>query len=370
MKILQITLSLGGGGAERIAVSLCNKFAAHMDDEVILVSILDDSEPRNIFYLNDLSLRVRYINLHCKTGLQLKAIRGIYGIIRREHPDVVHTHYSVPLLLLPTLLIPDVCYFHTIHNMSERIVENSGFVKRMMMNYLFKRKKIIPITISETCSRSYHDTYKIYNDICIPNGSEPLHITEEVESVKREIERLKHNSDTIVFIHVARHHPQKNHERLFRTFLHFEKEGERCILIVLGEHYDSWKEKLKDSKIIFLIGAKKNVGDYMAQADFFVLSSDYEGLPMTLLEAMSMGVIPISTPAGGVVDVVEDGVTGYLSDDFDDEAFCRKVKQAINEKGKIPHERIRQHYEKNFSMEVCAEKYYDTYKKALATCRM
>ena len=43
MKILQLALSLGAGGAERIAVSLCNRFAANADNEVILVSILDDS---------------------------------------------------------------------------------------------------------------------------------------------------------------------------------------------------------------------------------------------------------------------------------------------------------------------------------------
>jgi glycosyltransferase involved in cell wall biosynthesis len=103
----------------------------------------------------------------------------------------------------------------------------------------------------------------------------------------------------------------------------------------------------------------------MKQADFFVLSSDYEGLPMTMLEAMSMGVVPISTPAGGVVDVVEDDVTGYLTDSFDDEEFYRRVRQAISEKGRIPRERIRKHYEQHFSMETCAAKYYEAYKTAL-----
>ena len=365
MKILHITLSLGGGGAERVAVSLCNRFAAHVDDEVILLSILDDSDPRNVFYLKDLSPKVRLINLHCKTGLQIKSIKGVYQTIKCEHPDVVHTHFAVSLNLLPSILIPNVCYFHTIHTLPLKVVTNTGFLKRMIMNHLFKNNKVKPITISEKCHQSYNNIYKIDNDICIPNGSEPLSITDEAESVKGEVEGYKQNPDATVFIHVARHHPDKNHDKLFRTFLRLEKEGYRCILIVLGDHYDSWKEKLKDSKCIFLLGAKKNVGDYMAQADFYVLSSDYEGLPMTLLEAMSMGVVPVSTPAGGVVDVVEDGVTGYLTKDFDDEEFYRKVKQAMNEKGNISPERIRQYYERNFSMEVCAEKYYDTYKKAL-----
>lgn len=361
MKILQLALSLGAGGAERIAVSLCNRFSANADNEVILVSILDDSVPRNIHYLKDLSPNVRFVNLHCKTGLQIKAIWRVYRTIKRERPDVVHCHTHPMLLLFPTLFLHRVGYVHTIHNMSEKIVARSGFIKRMTMNYLFKRNKVNPITISEACHLSYYDTFRISNDICISNGSEPLAITEDAESVKREIERIKNSPDTIVFIHVARHNPQKNHDKLFRTFLRLEDEGERCILIVLGEHYDSWKEKLKDSKSIFLLGAKKNVGDYMAQADFFVLSSDYEGLPMTLLEAMSMGVTPISTPAGGVVNVIKDGVNGYMTKGFDDDEFYRKVKYAIKERNSISRDNIVTDYQKHYSMEVCAKNYYNLY---------
>jgi len=361
MKILQLALSLGAGGAERIAVSLCNRFAANADNEVILVSILDESVPRNIHYLKDLSSNVRFVNLHCKTGLQIKAIWRVLRTIKKERPDVVHCHTHAVILLFPTLLIPEVHYFHTIHNMSEKIMARSGFLKRVIMNYLFKRNKVNPITISEACHLSYYDTFRISNDICISNGSEPLAITEDAESVKREIERIKNSPDTIVFIHVARHNPQKNHDKLFRTFLRLEDEGERCILIVLGEHYDSWKEKLKDSKSIFLLGAKKNVGDYMAQADFFVLSSDYEGLPMTLLEAMSMGVTPISTPAGGVVNVIKDGINGYMTKGFDDDEFYRKVKYAIKERNSMSRDDIVTDYQKHYSMEVCAKNYYNLY---------
>ena len=364
MKILHVTLSLGGGGAERFAVNLCNRLA-EKDSEAILVSILDDSDPRNVFYLKDLLPEVRHINLHCKTGLQLKAIWGVYKILKQELPDIAHTHFSVSLLLLPALFLPKVRYFHTIHSLSQRIVENSNLPKRIIMKYLFRSGKVQPITISEICHQSYVETYKIKNDICIMNGSEPLKISNKGESVKEEVERLKNNSEPIVFIHVARHHPLKNHDRLFDTFLRLEREGENFILIVLGDHFESCAAKIRDSKRIFLLGAKKNVGDYMAQADFFVLSSNCEGLPMTLLEAMSMGVVSVSTPAGGVVEVIKDGVTGYLAKNFDDEEFYKKVKQAINEKGKISSENIKDYYKSFFSMEACAEKYYDTYKRAL-----
>jgi glycosyltransferase involved in cell wall biosynthesis len=265
---------------------------------------------------------------------------------------------------LPVIFFWDIHYLNTIHTLPERHDANAGIVKKILTHYLFRSNKVRPITISETCHKSYCKTYKIQNDICIPNGSEPLRTTEELGLVKKEIDTLKKNSDTTVFIHVGRNHPVKNHGRLFNTFLRLEEERANFILIVLGNDYDSWEAKLKDSKSVFLLGSKKNVGDYMAQAEFFVLSSDFEGLPMTLLEAMSMGVIPISTPAGGVVDVIKDGVTGYLSESFEDDIFYRKVKQAIVEKGNIPSEKIKEYYERNYSMEICANNYYQTYLEA------
>lgn len=365
MKILLLTSSLGGGGAERIAISLCNGFAANKDNEIVLVSILDDSVPENVLYLNELSPQVRLFNLHSKKGLPIKAIWRLFKIISREHPDIVHAHVSATSLLLPAIVLRDIHFYNTIHTLPERHDANAGIVKKILTHYLFKTNKVKPITISETCHKSYYKTYKIHNDICIKNGSEPLKTTDKLGLVKKEIDALKKNSDTTVFIHVGRNHPVKNHDRLFSTFFRLEAEGFNCILIVLGNDYDIWETKLKDSKSIFLLGPKKNVGDYMAQAEFFVLSSDFEGLPMTLLEAMSMGVVPISTPAGGVVDVIEDGVTGYLSDNFDDDTFYRKVKQAIAEKGRITSVTIKIYFENHYSMETCAKRYYQTY---LDTC--
>jgi glycosyltransferase involved in cell wall biosynthesis len=191
-----------------------------------------------------------------------------------------------------------------------------------------------------------------------------LKTTEKLEEAKKKIDALKKNLETTVFIHVGRNHPVKNHGRLFNVFSRLEAEGVNFILIVLGDEYDSWNVTLKNSKNIFLLGPKNNVGDYMAQADFFVLSSDVEGLPMALLEAMSMGVVPISTPAGGVVDVIEDGITGYLSENFDDDRFYRKVKQAIVEKGHITSVAIKSYYENHYSMETCAKRYYQIYLDA------
>ena len=158
MKIIQLTSSLGGGGAERIAISLCNRFAANKNDEIVLVSILDDSVPGNVLYKNDLSPQVRHINLHGKTGLEPKAIWRLFRIIGSERPDIVHCHVSATSLLLPVIFFGDIQYFNTIHTLAERHNANAGIIKKMLTHYLFGCNKVKPITISETCHKSYFKT--------------------------------------------------------------------------------------------------------------------------------------------------------------------------------------------------------------------
>ena len=365
MKILQLALSLGTGGAERLVVGLCNRFAANVNDEVVLVTILDDAIPGNIHYWPEVAPRVRLVNLHCQSALQVKAVWRAFNTIRKEAPDVVHSHTNVFLLFFPALFLKGIRYFQTIHTLAKRQYANAEFFKKTIMTYLYSHNKVKPVTISQTCHQSYMETYKLNNDICIDNGSESMATSASFNAVKKEIEKLKKNDETTVFIHVARHHPAKNHNRLFRAFMRLGKENRNFILLVLGDNYGRLVEDFQGNQHFFFVGVKSNVGDYMANADFFVLSSDVEGLPMTLLEAMSMGVVPISTPAGGVTDVIKNGVNGYLAKDFDDETFYSMIKQACLGRKNISSEIVRKSYEERFSMDVCARNYYDLYRNTI-----
>lgn len=165
---------------------------------------------------------------------------------------------------------------------------------------------------------------------------------------------------------MARCHPQKNQERLFKTFDRLKEEKVEFHLLVLGAGYENgWMDKYKGDSQIHIIGERNNVADYMCFADFFVLTSDYEGLPLTLLEAMSLGVVPVCTPAGGIVDVIHDGVNGYLTKGFSDEEFYETVKKALMEKGRISRDRVMEDYRNHYSMKACVEKYYNAYLNAI-----
>ena len=78
---------------------------------------------------------------------------------------------------------------------------------------------------------------------------------------------------------------------------------------------------------------------------------------------MSMGCIPISTPAGGVVDVIRDGKNGLLCPTFETEDFCNTITKVFDKDFTLNKGLIIKDYEDNYTMKACVKKYYDIYLK-------
>lgn len=361
MKILEITYNLRPGGAERFIVDLCNNYSQDENNEVYLLAVNKDSGPKDKHYLSSLSKKVHYICANASKGLSIKGLFKIYKIIKELKPDVVHAHSSVLHLLLPSLFQRKIKYIHTLHTLAEK---NTSHRKLKLIEKKLYNKYIQAVTISDICNKSFIDYYNSNNSICIPNGREALKTTELHSAISDEINNLKKNSNTPVFIHVATFLKPKNQQLLFDTFKKLEDEGKDFLLVVLGACYENCTHPYKENgKQIVIMGRKENVGDYMACADFFVMSSIWEGLPLSLLEAMSMGVIPICTPAGGIVDVIYNGTNGYLSPSFKLDDFYALIKGVLENPDKISKKDVIKCYEENYTMSICAEKYLDLYKK-------
>ncbi len=363
MKILELNFHLGGGGASRLMVDLSNEYASDQNNNVTVVSVVNPDSAGNNFisFKKDLNDSVKYIALNKRSGLGLSSLWEVYRLIKREQPDVVHLHANILLLLLPALFYRRAKYVHTIHTLVTRQYPG-GIIKRIA-NWLYKKRFVTPVTISKECHDSYNECFGRQEDILITNGRGSLKTTVNSAIAKKELINLGITEGTPVFIHVARHHPVKNHERMFKTFQRLSDEGINYQLIVIGDYYDEYEDRYKNHKQIHLIGPRTNIGDYMILADYFVLTSDKEGLPLSLLEAMSMGVIPVCTPAGGIRDVLRNGENGYMAKEVSDEAYYQTIKLALQQKDRISPELIIKEYTDKFSMKVCAKHYMEVYKK-------
>src|SRR5699024_8617098 len=105
--------------------------------------------------------------------------------------------------------------------------------------------------------------------------------------------------------------------------------------------------------------------DYLHAGDYFCLSSLYEGMPITLIEAFATGCIPVCTPVGGTPEMVEELDRSLLAESINEDDYAQALKKALD----IPqgrHEEIKKRaislFEKKYSMKYCAAKYLELYK--------
>lgn len=156
------------------------------------------------------------------------------------------------------------------------------------------------------------DYYKKYHNksVVIPNP---------VADVPVILERLPNEQRDKVIVTAGRLVPQKNHEMLIKAFGKIANSFQEYKLIIYGE--GELKEKLQlltndlgISDRVFFPGSVNDLHERIKNAEIFVLSSDFEGMPNALMEAMAMGITCISTdcPCGGPKDLIENGENGYL----------------------------------------------------------
>ena len=120
-------------------------------------------------------------------------------------------------------------------------------------------------------------------------------------------------------ITVGRLMTQKNHKLLIEAFSKIAKEFPDENLVIYGEGelrdtLETQSKKLGLEGRVKLPGATTNVAEKLSSAKVFVLSSDYEGMPNALMEAMAVGVPVISTdcPCGGPAMLIEEDSQGIL----------------------------------------------------------
>lgn len=369
MRIIQLVYSLCSGGAERFVVSLSNCLA-EMGHEVEICMLLDDAVEGRVFNKVFLRPEVQFHSMKFSTGFSLTKKRKVESYIKSKQPDVVHCHLNViPYIYGLAYRNRSIRFVHTLHSVAENA---AGLKYQFGLNKFFYRKQIIqPVTISKKCQDSYVGFYHLDNAPYIDNGCAAVKPSPNYDKVCAEVENLKQGKNIPVFIHVARFDKLKNQDLLIDAFNTLSKEGLEFVLLVIGNGFQT-EEALslrnRACQNIRFLGEKNNVGDYLLNANAFCLTSIFEGLPISLLEALSAGITPICTPVGGIPDVIEEGTTGYLSEDANLSSYLSAIHRFLD--CRLDSDVLKRHFENNFSMYACAEKYVEIYKNNVINSSM
>jgi glycosyltransferase involved in cell wall biosynthesis len=256
-------------------------------------------------------------------------------------------------------------YIETLHSKADAIFtfRRLSFISKL----IYKSGLVALCTISEDNKKSLEKLCNINDSALIYNGRSNPIASDKLDQVKLEINSLKNANNDIVFIHIGRCFEAKNQKMLISSFNKLNELDYSFILLIIGPDFDTnYGKELKEManpKNIFFLDAKTNITDYLFCSDAFCLSSLYEGMPITLIEAFACGCVPICTPISGAIDLIIDGVTGFISEDFTEISYIKAITRYLDNRNKIPNTRLYGLYSDKLTIEKCAKNYVDLYNK-------
>ena len=174
---------------------------------------------------------------------------------------------------------------------------------------------------------------------------------------------------TATILMVARCVPQKNHRLLLDAFARTNRKG-RILLVGDGPLLESLKRHAVRRGIerqVAFLGNRSDIAEVAASAQIFALASHWEGLPLSILEAMRAGLPVIATGVGGVAEAIEDGANGYLIPRGDVDVFARRLSNLLQDPDlrRRMGEESRRRYESKFTLGRMIHKTLAVYSNAV-----
>jgi len=364
IKVVHIVPTLSPGGAERVAVHIVTGLNRQRY-EAVVVSQSGRLKCDLDRLLEEAGVEVRYLGK--PPGFDYRMYSRLHRVLRDSRPDIVHTHIQVLRYALPSmLLLKHASLLHTVHNMAEREVEPRA---RWIQRYAFNHG-VVPVPVAETVAVSLKRLYGIQQCRVIPNCI-PVDYYACPQTPRREWRAREGFGDQdVLFVCVARFAAQKNHALLLSAFAQGPASDPNAHLILIGE--GPLREQLEDqakdlglgSQVRFL-GLRADIPDALGAMDVFVLSSDWEGNPLSVIEAMASGLPIVSTAVGGVPDLFESGKEGFLVQPGDVQGFSNSMAYLSRNRevrlsmGMAAARRARENYDVAIMVQAYEELYED-----------
>ena len=319
-KIVFFDGNLKQGGAERVISLLANKLA--QDGKRVCVLLYQDEE---LFYELDSRIEVVSVQKETKTRNLIRNIKWIHQFFSE--------HAEVAISFLATINI--VALFAHFGLKCPIIVADRNDPRFVPSNYLIRKTRDFLYTFADgvvlqtTQNKAYFSKKVQSKSIVIPN---PVDLGEK-KGLGLRVEKKNE------IVSVGRLMPQKNQIMLIEAFSIIANEYPDYELIIYGEGPE--REKLEKrtmqlgiSSRVFLPGSVKNIYDLIARSQLFVLSSNYEGMPNALIEALCIGVPCLATNVSGVSDLIKNGKNGEIIPVGDTCALAERLRVVLDDETK------------------------------------
>lgn len=367
IKVLQILPNFAIGGAERMAVHLMQNLD-RTRFEVAAVSLFDRVGSELEFMLGESGITVWYLNK--RLGFDPRMYFRLDEVFRRFCPQVVHTHLYVLPYVLPLLFLRRVSgKVHTVHSLAEREVNAAG----KAVHSIAFRVGVTPVAIALKVAHSMLRVYGIDNVSLIPNGI-PIRNYCTFGMTRTEWRKREGIADEeIVFVSVGRLTGVKNQKLLLKAFDRVKENNQKVRLLIVGtgelrQELEHQAEVMGLGQRVRFLGMRTDISDILGASDVFVLSSNREGNPLALMEAMAAGKPVVATAVGGVPELVVDGSTGILVPAEDAAALAEALSNLLHNAAKRMEMGLEgaKRAEEQFCAKAMAKRYEELYERMLA----
>lgn len=370
LRVAHVLPALQVGGAERLAVNLCVYHTPQCAPACIIYDAPAHTHYEQLLHQHGIPL----YSLFKGRAYDVRVFARLHRLLRQQHPHVLHLHISGINYALPMLMLLRTPAVYTIHNLA-RYDLHARRGGRFIQYLAFRHRLggIQPVAISQLVARSFAQLYGGDEPPVIWNG---IPVAEFEPCASRRAywrQQMGFSEQAVLITSVAGFRPQKNLALLIRAFapltaLHTEAH---LLLVGSGEQEPMLRTLVSEHRVearVHFLGIRHDVMEILNASDIFALSSDWEGTPMAVMEAMASRLPIVSTAVGGVPELVEHGIAGILVPQGDVVALREALATLITQP-ELRHqmgEAARQFAHKQFDIRHTVEAYEQLYLQLAA----
>ncbi|HDC4325028.1 glycosyltransferase [Aeromonas hydrophila] len=357
MRVLFLSTGLGYGGAETQLLNLCEALAQKGIKSIVISMVDDELGLLHRFEAKGIVVET----LGMKRGkLSIVALFRYLKILKEFNPDVIHSH-----MIHANIFARLFRFFHKapLVNTAHNVYEGGQLLEALLR---------ATNSLCDSFTQVSEEGLKRYSEInLLPNGSgmvmkNCVHIPTAIEPANIR-DSFGIRKDAFLFINVGRLESVKNHMLLLDAI----SEQENAYCLIVGDGYlrndiDRRITELRLEKRVFLLGKRDDIYSLMAAADCFIMTSNYEGFPISILEAISCSLPIISTNVGDIHKVV-DSDNGVLIDSGDLISLKSAIEKIVLSSPMQISEMRKKSKERSlaYSSEVIADEWLSEYTKVI-----
>jgi len=308
----------------------------------------------------------------------------IIKVAKDSKLDLIHSHYAIPHAMSAYMAreIAGTPYVVTLHGSDVHTLGQDPAYKPVVKHTVEKADAVT--AVSEFLKKKAHNELGIEREIhVIPNfididkfshlNGVRLYVESGCVGLRKPEDAIELNPEEKILLHASNFRKVKRVVELVEIMRIVVDHFPETRLIIAGDgptriEVERKIEALDLCNNIHLLGVKSNMQEIMCSADLFLLNSILEGMPLVLLESMSCSLPVVTTPAGGIPELVRPGKDGMVTKGFEQEEFAQAIIELLenDEKRRKLGQAGRKRVEESFSADRVVKMYEKVFEDVIS----